>query len=200
MTEAKGKGKGVEFLKDILEQVPVMEEMLGLLNPDDAAPPQVTSSGYSPYSSPKPPACPPPMHLLTDPEPLKDFDPFWTPFRNVARAGADSAPADPAPADPSQADSAPVAHQTPQPPTHPPPLDVLREHDPEFIDALIDTMADSPPSPQLQPDSQHSMVPPPSPLLFTTNPAVSMSDEAATAVLDQLCNTALPQDNSRLFA
>ena len=41
---------------------------------------------------------------------------------------------------------------------------------------------------------------PPSPLLFTTNPAVSMSDEAATAVLDQLCNLALPQDSSRLFA
>ena len=41
---------------------------------------------------------------------------------------------------------------------------------------------------------------PPSPLLFTTNPAVSMSDEAATAVLDQLCNLALPQDSSSLFA
>ena len=41
---------------------------------------------------------------------------------------------------------------------------------------------------------------PPSPLLFTTNPAVSMSDEAATAILDQLCNTTLPQDSSRLFA
>ena len=96
---------------------------------------------------PQQPDQPPPAHLLTNPEPPKNFHPFWTPYRN----------------------------------------------------AQVDTVAPGPNATQLEPEAQHGMMPP-SPLLFTTNPAVSMSDEAATAVLDQLCNTALPQDSSRLFA